>query len=132
MKTKLNLANTELDTAFQASRTHASELSRYRHLNEQLAEQLEIIQKDKRRISEELESASNQLLETQGKLADLERRAKVIEADRQSLQNDLEDARDTYQLEQTRNQNLQSQIEKLKVETEKKLAEKDDEIDMIR
>lgn len=50
-KTKLSIANAEIDTAFQASRNHALELSKYKHLNEQMSEQLELVQKDKRRIS---------------------------------------------------------------------------------
>ena len=53
-KTKLSIANAEIDTAFQASRNHALELSKYKHLNEQMSEQLELVQKDKRRISGKL------------------------------------------------------------------------------
>ncbi len=51
LKLKLNLANSEIEAAFQASRNHASELSKYKHLSEQLGEQLDIVQKDKRKLS---------------------------------------------------------------------------------
>jgi hypothetical protein len=51
LKIKLNLANSDLDAAFNSSRHHASELSKYKHLSEQLTEQLDNVQKDKRKVS---------------------------------------------------------------------------------
>lgn len=50
-KSKLSIANAEIETAYQASRNYASELSKYKNLNEQMSEQLELVQKDKRRLS---------------------------------------------------------------------------------
>lgn len=107
-------------------------MSKYKHLSQQTGEQLDALQKDKRRISDELETNTNQLLESTSRLTDLERKLKTIEADRQLLQNELDDSRDVLQLELQRNQNLQSQMEKLKADTDKKLADKDDEVDLQR
>ena len=132
LRTKLGIANAELDAAYQASRNHQSELSKFKHLSQQLSEQLEALQKDKRRISDELESTNNQFLETQSRLSEAERRLKTLEADRLQLQNDYDDTRDAYDLEVQRNQNLQAQYDKLKVDTDKKLAEKEEEIDLLR
>jgi chromosome segregation ATPase len=132
LRTKLTIANAELDAAFHSSRTHASELSRYKHLTDQLSEQLDTLQKDKRKLSDEFETASTQLLEAQSKLSDLERKCKIIEIDRQQLQNDLDDAKDQLQVETNRITNLNSQIDKIKLETDKKLSDKDDELDLQR
>ena len=129
LKTKLNIANTELENIYQSSRTHHSELSKYKHLSEHLSEQVETFQKEKRKTSEELESATNQLLEAQGKLNDLERKCKNIEADRQQMQNELDDTRDALQIEINKSLSLQTQMEKIKTDAEKKLLHKDDEID---
>jgi chromosome segregation ATPase len=132
LKNKLSLANAELDAAYQAARNHAIELSRCKHLNDQLSEQLETTQKDKRRLSEELESTNNHLMETSSRLAEAERRLKTMEAERQQLQNDLDDTRDTLQLEMNKNANLVAAMEKLKVDTDKKIADRDNEIDALR
>ena len=51
LKAKLNVANAELESVYQSSRTHHSELSKYKHLNEHLTEQVEIFQKEKRKTS---------------------------------------------------------------------------------
>ena len=156
LKSKLSLANIELDEAFQSSRTHASELSKHKHLAETLAEQLESLQKEKRKQSgmmnethkmlyrfnitiiyakhdaDELEVTSNQLLEAQSRLTDVERRIKLVEADNIALENELDEARDHLQLETSRNQSMSAQIDKLKLEMEKKLSTKKDECDMQR
>lgn len=129
LKTKLSLANTELESTFQSSRNHHSELSKFKHLSEHLNEQLDIFHKEKRKMSDELESVTNQLLESQGKLTDLERKCKAIEADRQLLQNELEDTRDALQVELNKNLNIQTQTEKIKTDAEKKIFQKDDELD---
>jgi myosin protein heavy chain len=128
-KTKLNIANAELESVYQASRNHHAEISKFKHLSEHLTEQVEVFLKEKRKTSEELESATNQLLEANGKLVDLERRSKSIEADRELLQNELEDTRDALQSELNKNLNLQSQMDKLKSDTEKKIFQRDDELD---
>ncbi len=94
-----------------------------------MSEQVEIFQKEKRKTSDELESATNQLLEAQGKLSDLERKCKNIETDRQQMQNELDDTRDALQLEINKNISFQTQVEKIKTDAEKKLLHKDDELD---
>ncbi len=94
-----------------------------------MSEQVEAFQKEKRKTSEELESATNQLLEAQGKLSDFERKYKNIEADRQQIQNDLDDTRDALQIEINKSISMQTQMEKIKTDAEKKLFQKDDELD---
>jgi myosin heavy chain 1/2/3/4/8/13/7B/15 len=132
LKIKLNLANSDLDAAFNSSRHHASELSKYKHLSDQLTEQLDNVQKDKRKVSDEIEATSIQFQEIQGKFLDLERKYKLIESDRNQLQNELDDVKDQLQMELNRNLVLQSQMDKLKIDLEKKLADKEDEYDMHR
>jgi chromosome segregation ATPase len=125
----LSIANSELESVYQSSRSHHSELSKYKHLNEHLSEQVEAFQKEKRKTSEELESATNQLLEAQGKLSDFERKNKNIETDRQQVQNELDDTRDALQIEINKSISMQTQMEKIKTDAEKKLFQKDDELD---
>ena len=132
MKTKLSSANAELDAAYQAARNHAIELSRCKHLNDQLTEQLETTQKEKRRLSDELESTNNQLMDATSRLAESDRRVKTLEADRQQLANDLDDARDLLQLEINKNTSLLAAMEKLKADTDKKILDRDNEIDALR
>ncbi len=68
----------------------------------------------------------------QGRLAEAERRVKSVDAERQQLQDDLDDVKDALQAETTRNQALLQQFEKIKLENDKRLSEKDDELDAQR
>jgi hypothetical protein len=83
-------------------------------------------------LTDEIEATSIQFQEIQGKFLDLERKYKLIESDRNQLQNELDDVKDQLQMELNRNLVLQSQMDKLKIDLEKKLADKEDEYDMHR
>jgi len=90
------------------------------------------MQREKRRLADEIENVNNQLLETQSRVTDAERRLKSSETERSSLEGELEDQKDALQLETTRYQGLVQQLEKLKLETDKRVAEKDDELDALK
>lgn len=83
-------------------------------------------------LIEELEVTNNLLLETQSRLSEADRRIKTLEAERTQLQNDLDDTRDVLHLEINKSQNLIIQLEKLKSDTDKKIADRDNEIDALR
>lgn len=65
----------------------------------------------------------------QGRLTDTERRFKSSESERQTLADDLDDSKDALQAETTRFQTLSQQIEKVKLEADRRVSDKDDEID---
>lgn len=79
-----------------------------------------------------MESTNTQLLEHQGKLNDIERKIKAIELDRQTLQNELDDARDLLQIETSKSQSLSAQYEKLKTDTDRKIVDKENENESLR
>ena len=51
MKNRLTNSNTDLEVALQANRNFSVELSKYKHAHEQVTEQLEAVQKEKRRLT---------------------------------------------------------------------------------
>ncbi len=63
---------------------------------------------------------------------DIERKIKVVEVDRQQLQDDLDDTRDLLQLETSKSQSLQTQMDKLKADTDKKIVDKENELESLR
>ena len=79
-----------------------------------------------------MDNTSNLLSETQAKATDLERKLKSVDADRQQTQDDLDDTRDALQIEINRSQNVQAQLEKLKLDTDKRITEKEDECDALK
>jgi len=124
--------NSEIQSREQAARVQQSDTNKQKSLNDQLIEQLELMQREKRRFADEIENVNNQLLESQGRVSDTERRLKSSETDRSNLEAELEDQKDALQLETVRYQSLMQQLEKLKLETDKRVAEKDDELDALK
>jgi hypothetical protein len=51
LKNHLNETDAELDAALQANRNYGVELSKAKHVSEQISEQLEVSQKEKRRLA---------------------------------------------------------------------------------
>jgi chromosome segregation ATPase len=129
MRSRFTSISTELETSYQACRQFSNDLSKQKHINDQMTEQVESMLKEKRRHSDEIESLSNQLLDAQSKIADLERKIKSLDSERQTLENDLEDSKDLHQLEVSKIQALQMQFDKLKSENDRRLQEKEDEVD---
>jgi chromosome segregation ATPase len=129
MRARFTQISTELETSYQTARQFSNDLSKQKHVNEQLAEQIESMIKEKRRHSDEVENLSNQLMDAQSKIIDLERKIKSVESERQKVENDLDDMKDAHQSEASRSHTLQIQFDKLKSEHERRLQEKEDEID---
>lgn len=78
---------------------------------------------------DEIENVNNTMLEVQGRLTDTERRFKASESERQTLGDELDDSKDALQSETTRYQTLSQQFEKVKLESDRRVTDKDDEID---
>ena len=51
LKNKITSLNSELDASHQVSRTQTNEIAKYKSLNEQMMEQLESFQREKRRLN---------------------------------------------------------------------------------
>lgn len=132
LKTKIASLSAELQSHEQSARSQSHETSKFKSMNDQLIEQLDGMQRDKRRQTEEIENLNNQVMDAQSRVTDAERRLKSSEADRQQIQDELDDQKDALQAEVTKGQALTQQIEKLKLEHDRKLAEKDDELDAVK
>jgi hypothetical protein len=81
-------------------------------------------------FKEDLDAVSNQLSDAQNRLVDYERKAKVSDADKLQLQVQLDDVRDILHAETTKYQNLSAQHERFKIDIEKRLIDKDEELDV--
>ena len=91
MRTRFVSISNELETSYTTARLFSNDLTKQKNINEQLTEQVDAFSKDKRRQSDEMELLSNQLLDSQSKIADLERKIKTLDSDRQQAENELEE-----------------------------------------
>lgn len=83
-------------------------------------------------FEEEIESVNNQLNDLQSKYGEIERKYKFSESDRFELQSQLDDLKDVSSVDLAKYNNLAAQFEKYKMDTEKRMLEKEDELNSQR
>jgi predicted nucleic acid-binding Zn-ribbon protein len=155
---RLSQVSAELESAVQANRNYQSELVKVKSLNEQFAEQIDIITRDKRRLqgqlfmsiacvavlssvndrcrfvhcADELDVTLNQLSDLNTRIVDMDRVRKQLEAEKLSLNSSIDEYREQLHIEINKYNSLNASVEKFRLDFEKKLAEKDEELDTIR
>ncbi|CAF4180889.1 unnamed protein product, partial [Rotaria magnacalcarata] len=80
----------------------------------------------------ELDLALNQISDLNTRIIDLDRLRKQLEAEKLSLGSTIEEYREQLHIEITKYNSLSSQIEKLRTDYEKRIAEKEEELDLLR
>ncbi|CAF1258268.1 unnamed protein product [Rotaria magnacalcarata] len=129
---RLNQLNAELASAVQANHNYQSELLKVKSLNEQFTEQIEIITRDKRRLQDEMDVALNQISDLNTRIGDMDRLRKQLEAEKLSLGSAIEEYREQIHIEITKYNVLNASIDKLRSDLEKKIMEKDEELESLR
>ena len=148
---RLSQLNAELESAVQANRNYQSELIKVKSLSEQLTEQIEIITRDKRRLQgrlpmlpfhfvilslslslDEMDVALNQISDLNTRLVDLDRQRKQLEAEKLSFASTIDEYREQLHIEITKYNILNASIDKLRSDLEKKIAEKEEELEGLR
>ena len=142
----------ELESAVQANRNYQSELVKVKGLNEQLSEQVEMVNRDKRRLQglsilclrstraihdgmrfvDEMDVTLNQISDLNTRIVDLDRVRKQLESDKLSFVSTIEEYREQTRIEILKFNTLSASIDKLRADLEKKLAEKEEEMESLR
>lgn len=128
----MNQVSAELESALQANRNYQSELIKVKSLTEQLTEQVEIITRDKRRLQDEMDVALNQISDLNSRLVDADRLRKQVEAEKLALGSTIDEYREQIHIEITKYNVLNASIDKLRGDLEKKIADKEEELEGLR
>ena len=129
---RLSQVSAELESALQANRNYQSELIKVKSLNDQFSEQIEIITRDKRRLQDEMDVALNQISDLNTRLVDADRLRKQLEGDKLALGSAIDEFREQIHIEVTKYNVLSATIDKLRSDYEKKIAEKEEELESLR
>ncbi|CAF1134894.1 unnamed protein product [Adineta steineri] len=129
---RLNQISAEFESALQANRNYQSELVKLKSLNEQFTEQIDIVTRDKRRLQDEMDVALNQISDLNTRLVEMDRIRKQLDAEKLSLNSTIEDYREQVHIEITKYNSLHGSVERLRTDLEKKIQEREEELDTIR
>ncbi|XP_073974971.1 paramyosin [Rhodnius prolixus] len=132
MKTRLEETTIALDQAQRDLRTRATEIQRLNHELEKTREQKDSLTRENKKLADDLHDAKNILAEMNRRLHELEIELRRLENEREELSAAYKEAEAGRKAEEQRCMRLTAEFGQFRHEAEKRIAEKDEEIEVIR
>merc|ERR1711971_1221751 len=131
-KGKVDRLSFDLDVSQKETRNASSELFKVKSAYEETVLQLEEVRRENKTLSNEIKDIMDQISEGGRSIHEIDKIRKRLEAEKMELQAALEEAEGA--LEQEENKVLRSQLElnAVRQEIERRIAEKDEEFAMVR
>ncbi|XP_010836860.1 PREDICTED: myosin-15 [Bison bison bison] len=121
-----------LDTAKKEARALSIQLLELRHSYEEGTMSQEALRRENKHLKEEISNLTNQVREGKKNLSKMEKVKKQIEQEKNEVQMALEEAEGALERNESKVLRLQLELSDTKAELERKLSEKDEEIENFR
>ncbi|KAM5332431.1 LOW QUALITY PROTEIN: myosin-15 [Glossophaga mutica] len=121
-----------LDASQKEAWALSAELLKLRHAYEESTMSQETLRRENSNLQEEISNLTNQLREGDKKLSEMEKVNKQIEQEKAEVQGAPEEAEGALERNESKIPRFQLELLETKVELERKLSEKDEEIEKIR
>uniref|UniRef100_T1I795 Myosin tail domain-containing protein n=1 Tax=Rhodnius prolixus TaxID=13249 RepID=T1I795_RHOPR len=131
MKTRLEETTIALDQAQRDLRTRATEIQRLNHELEKTREQKDSLTRENKKLADDLHDAKNILAEMNRRLHELEIELRRLENEREELSAAYKEAEAGRKAEEQRCMRLTAEFGQFRHEAEKRIAEKDEEIESV-
>ncbi|XP_071349490.1 myosin heavy chain, skeletal muscle-like [Trachinotus anak] len=93
---------------------------------------LETIKRENKNLQEEIVDLSDQISQGAKTIHELEKMKKGLDLEKSEIQAALEEAEGTLEHEESKTLRIQLELNQIKADVDRKLAEKDEEIDNLR
>jgi len=131
-KQKQEEAQVELELAQKEARDASTELFKLKNAAEESIEQLESVRRENKNLKEEATDLVGQIAETGKTLHTLEKSKRECDQERSDLQQSLEEAEAAVESEEAKTLRVTVELQQTKQEVDRRLAEKDEEVDNSR
>ncbi|XP_073679283.1 myosin-7 [Garra rufa] len=131
-KQKFEETQAELEGSQKESRSLSTELFKLKNSYEEALDQLETIKRENKNLQEEISDLTDQISHGSKTIHELEQMKKVLDHEKCDIQAALEEAEGTLEHEESKTLRIQLELSQTRSEVEKKIAEKDEEIDNLR
>ncbi|KAF5923932.1 hypothetical protein HPG69_010361 [Diceros bicornis minor] len=121
-----------LDAARKEARALGTELLQLRHAYEESTVSQETLQRENKNLREEISNLTNQVREGNQNLSEMDKVKKRIEQEKTEVQVALEEAEGALERNESKVLRFQLELLETKVELERKLSEKNEEIENLR
>ncbi|XP_045143597.1 myosin-6 [Echinops telfairi] len=131
-KQKYEESQSELESSQKEARSLSTELFKLKNAYEESLEHLETFKRENKNLQEEISDLTEQLGEGGKNVHELEKIRKQLEVEKMELQSALEEAEASLEHEEGKILRAQLEFNQIKAEIEKKLTEKDEEMEQAK
>ncbi|XP_071314822.1 myosin-7B-like [Trachinotus anak] len=131
-KLKFEESQTELEASQKESRSLSTELFKLKNCYEEALNHLETVKRENRNLQEEILDLTEQISQGGKTIHELERMKKILDVEKSDVRAALEEAEGTLEHEESKTLRFQMELQQIRTEIERKIAEKDEEIDNLR
>ncbi|XP_005377236.1 PREDICTED: myosin-7 [Chinchilla lanigera] len=131
-KQKYEESQSELESSQKEARSLSTELFKLKNAYEESLEHLETFKRENKNLQEEISDLTEQLGSSGKSIHELEKIRKQLEAEKLELQSALEEAEASLEHEEGKILRAQLEFNQIKAEIERKLAEKDEEMEQAK
>ncbi|NWR74142.1 MYH6 protein, partial [Centropus unirufus] len=131
-KQKLEESQTELEASQKEARSLSTELFKLKNAYEESLEHLETFKRENKNLQEEISDLTEQLGGSHKTIHELEKVRKQLDAEKLELQAALEEAEASLEHEEGKILRAQLEFNQVKADYERKLAEKDEEMEQAK
>ncbi|XP_051851511.1 myosin-2 isoform X1 [Antechinus flavipes] len=131
-KQKYEETHAELEASQKESRSLSTELFKMKNAYEESLDHLETLKRENKNLQQEISDLTEQIAEGGKRIHELEKIKKQIEQEKCELQTALEEAEASLEHEEGKILRIQLELNQVKSEIDRKIAEKDEEIDQLK
>ncbi|KAG7270735.1 hypothetical protein CRUP_009815, partial [Coryphaenoides rupestris] len=131
-KQKYEESQTELESSQKEARSLGTELFKLKNSYEESLDHLETVKRENKNLQEEISDLTEQLGESGKNIHELEKIRKQLEQEKAEIQTALEEAEGSLEHEEGKILRAQLEFNQVKAEIERKLAEKDEEMELAK
>ncbi|XP_046879900.1 myosin-7-like [Hypomesus transpacificus] len=131
-KQKYEESQTELESAQKEARSLSTELFKLKNSYEESLDHLETMKRENKNLQEEISDLTEQLGEGGKSIHELEKIRKQLEQEKAEIQTALEEAEGSLEHEEVKILRAQLEFNQVKADIERKLVEKDEEMEMAK
>ncbi|XP_067860431.1 myosin-1B-like [Heptranchias perlo] len=131
-KQKFEESQAELEASQKESRSLSTEIFKMKNAYEESLDHLETLKRENKNLQQEISDLTEQLGESGKALHELEKAKKAAEQEKSEIQSALEEAEASLEHDESKILHVQLELNQIKSEVDRKIAEKDEEIDQLK
>ncbi|KAK5895237.1 hypothetical protein CesoFtcFv8_011849 [Champsocephalus esox] len=131
-KLKFDESQADLEVSQKESRSLSTELFKLKNCYEEALDHLETVKRENKNLQEEIYDLTEQISQGGKAIFELERMKKILDMEKSDMKTALEEAEGTLEHEESKTLRCQVELQQIRSDIERKIAEKDEEIDNLR